>query len=348
MKKKLRSPLYRRRNLMIGILIFAALFTIGTFIVVIPVLIDGAERKAVIKIPVNATDNSVRDTLETYLGKEFADKVMRLVDVREIDWSERHGSYLVEKGDSPYEVLRRIKTGAPMPVKVVVNGFRGVPVLAERLHRKLEFTPEEFQKALYNPELLAKYNLNTDNALALFLNDTYEVYWATKPTDFIEKIGKYYNLFWTEERRKQADQLGLTPAEVITLASIVDEETNTMDEKGKIARLYMNRLEKGMKLQADPTVRFAIGDFTIKRVKGEHLKYQSPYNTYLYGGLPPGPIRTPAKSTIDAVLTSEPNNYIYMCAKEDFSGRHNFAATYEEHLQNAKRYQDELDRRGIE
>lgn len=347
-EKKPRSPLFRRRNIMISILALVALFTIATFILVMPMLVNGAEHEAVIRIPKKATDQNIHDSVSKYLGEEFASRIMRLVKPREVDWSSRHGAYIVEKGDTPFDIMHRLKSGGQMPVKLVINGVRGIPALSERMSRKIDFPADEFSAALSDSVLLKKYNLTPDNALALFINDTYEVYWSAKPREVIERVGKYYLQFWNEERRQKAEALGLTPAEVVTLASIVDEESNTMAEKGKIGRLYWNRLQKGMKLQADPTVRFAIGDFTIKRIKGEHLKYESPYNTYLHNGLPPGPIRTPAKSTIDAVLDSEPSNDIYMCAKEDFSGRHNFAATYEEHLHNAKRYQEELDRRGIE
>ena len=157
----------------------------------------------------------------------------------------------------------------------------------------------------------------------------------------------YRNRFWDKSRRSKAARLGLTPAEVATIASIVEEETAKTDEKPKVARLYLNRLQKGIKLQADPTVKFASGDFSLRRITGKHLAIESPYNTYKISGLPPGPIRVPASSTLDAVLNAPNHNYIYMCAKEDFSGYHNFASDYATHQANARRYQAELNRRGI-
>lgn len=322
--------------------------TLGTFIMAVPMIVNGANRSTVIHIPKKATVQNVQDSLYKYLGEDFTDKVMELLHIRKVNWGLRHGAYAVSKGESAYEVMRRLSGGAQTPVKLVINGFRGLPVLTSRVSNKVDFSESAFENSLANPANLQPYGLTPDQALALFLNDTYEVYWSSSPKTVIDRIGKYYLDFWNTERREKAAALGLTPVQVAILASIVDEETNAITEKGRVGRLYINRLQKGMKLQADPTVRFAIGDFTIKRVKGEHLSYDSPYNTYLYGGLPPGPIRTPSKSTIDAILDSKPTDELYMCAKEDFSGRHNFAVSYEEHLRNAKRYQDELDRRGIE
>lgn len=348
MQKKERSPLFRRRKIMIAILVVAGILTLGTFIMAVPMIVSGADQPVVIHIPKKATVQNVHDSLNKYLGESFTGKVMELLQIRKVNWGLRHGAYSVLKGESPYEVMRKISGGAQTPVKLVINGFRGLPVLTSRVSSKVDFTESAFGNALANPVNLQPYGLTPDQSLALFLNDTYEVYWSSSPKTVIDRIGKYYLDFWTAERREKAAALGLTPAQVAIVASIVDEETNAITEKGRVGRLYINRLQKGMKLQADPTVRFAIGDFTIKRVKGEHLRYDSPYNTYLYGGLPPGPIRTPSKSTIDAILDSKPTDELYMCAKEDFSGLHNFAVSYEEHLRNAKRYQDELDRRGIE
>ena len=171
--------------------------------------------------------------------------------------------------------------------------------------------------------------------------------WSGTPEKIIEKIGKNYSNVWNDERRKKAASLGMTPQQVMILASIVDEETNAASEKGTIGRLYINRLDKGMRLQADPTVKYAIGDFEKKRITKQDLQFESPYNTYRNGGLPPGPIRTTSKRTIDAILDSKPHRYLYMCAREDFSGRHNFAETYGDHTRNALRYQHALDERGI-
>ena len=178
-------------------------------------------------------------------------------------------------------------------------------------------------------------------------DDVYEPSCHTPPTDLLAKTGPNYSPFGNDKNKKTAETLSPPPAEIMTVASITDEETNKLSEKGTIGRLYINRLRKGMRLQADPTVRFALKDYSIRRVTRKHLGVESPYNTYIHKGLPPGPIRTTSRATLDAILDSEPNDYLYMCAKEDFSGTHNFATSFEEHSRNARRYQKALNARGI-
>lgn len=310
-------------------------------------LSGSAPSSATIKIPAGATVTNVTDTLTKYLGKGYAGKVMRLAKMRGTDFSTRHGAYLIEAGENPLTAMRRITGGAQQPVTITINGFRLLPVLEEKVAAKFDFSTDSLKNVLADPELLTRYGLTPSDAMALFLNDSYEFYWSTSPEEIVEKIGMHWNEVWNEERRSKASALGLTPAQLTRIASIVDEETNALEEKGTVGRLYINRLDKGMRLQADPTVRYAVGDFTIRRVTGKHLQVDNPYNTYRYAGLPPGPIRTTSVETIDAILNSTPHDYLYMCAKEDFSGRHNFAVTYAEHQANAKKYQEELNRRGV-
>ena len=163
----------------------------------------------------------------------------------------------------------------------------------------------------------------------------------------VKKIGENYRKVWNTSRMDKAKQLGLSPSDIMIIASIVDEETAKEEDKGKIGRLYINRIKKGMKLQADPTVKYAVGDFSLRRIRGEHLKKESPFNTYLHTGLPPAPIKTTSVATIDSILNSKPNDYLYMCAKDDFSGYHAFASTYQDHLKNARADQRALNKRGI-
>lgn len=210
----------------------------------------------------------------------------------------------------------------------------------------MSFTDAEFIAAL--DSLLPSAGFKSrDSYTAAFLPDTYEFYWTASAASTARKLLETRNAFWNDERRAKARKLGLTPVEAATLASIAEEETNNRDERATVARLYLNRVHKGMRLQADPTIKFALGDFSLRRIRGEHLNVNSPFNTYVNPGIPPGPIRVAEARTIDALLNSAPHDYIYMCAKEDFSGTHNFASDYATHCKNARRYQQALNRRNI-
>lgn len=341
------SYLQKAPRRMLFTLLGLAIAIIAFFVLIYPMAMVGTPKTEIIKIPANATMQNLSDTLSKYYGDSFAGRVMRLVKIRKPDLAARHGAYSIPEGSNALRVTRRLLRGAQAPVKITINGFRNFDEMITRISRKLDFTPDSLKKAATNADTLKPYGLTPEQAMALFLDDTYEFYWSASPQQVVEKIGANYQKMWDSSRRSKAEALGLSPAQVMIISSIVDEETNAGSEKGAIGRLYINRYKKGMRLQADPTVRFANNDFTIRRVKGEHLNADSPYNTYKYAGLPPAPIRTVGRTTIDLILNSEPNDYLYMCAKEDFSGTHNFAATYEEHMANAKRYQRVLDERGI-
>lgn len=305
-----------------------------------------APSSAEIKIPKGASSSQLHDSISKYLGPGYAHKVTRLVSLRRADLSRRHGAYLIEAGMSPLTAMRRLTSGPQNPQTITINGFRQLPLLEQKIAARFDFSPEELDAVLKDPAVMGRYGLTPEAAMALFLNDSYQFYWSASPQEVVEKIGANYNSFWTPERKNKAKALGTDPAGIAIIASITDEETNFLPEKGTVGRLYLNRLRKGMKLEADPTVRFAGGDFSVKRIR-EPKKIQSPFNTYLHTGLPPGPIRTTSAETLDAILESTPHDYIFMCAKEDFSGRHNFATNFNDHLANARRYKRELDRRGI-
>jgi UPF0755 protein len=194
---------------------------------------------------------------------------------------------------------------------------------------------------------MERTGLDSANIKSLFIPNTYEFYWNTTAEGFTDRMIEEHNRFWNADRMAEAEHLGMTPAEVVTLASIVEKETNKNDEKQAIAGVYINRINSGWRLQADPTVVYAIGDFNIKRVLNKHKKYESPYNTYLNLGLPPGPICIPSISSVDAVLNYEDHDFMFFCAKDDLSGYHVFARTNAEHRRNAKRYQEALDERRI-
>lgn len=329
------------------ILSICALCVIVAVIFTAPYLFTGAPKTAEICLPRGCTPEQLTDSLKKHLGDGYTSRVMKVVSLLGSKVADRHGRYTIEEGMSPLTAGRILARGEQTPVKLTVNGFRSVQLLAERISRKMAFSPQDFMCALTDPKTLDKYGLKPGQEMALFLDDTYLVYYYATPQEVIEKIGDNYKKVWKGSRTEKAKKLGLTPADAIIICSIADEETAKSDEKGRITRLYLNRLQKGMKLQADPTVRFAIGDFTIKRVTRPMLSTDSPYNTYRHEGLPPGPIRTTSVATIDALLDSKPSDDLYMCAKEDFSGYHNFSSSYAEHKDNAKRYQKKLNELNI-
>jgi UPF0755 protein len=257
------------------------------------------------------------------------------------------GKYKITRGMSNFGVVRLLRSGKQTPVALVITKLRTKQDLINLIGSKLEADTNVLKHMLTDTVYLAQFGLDTNTAICAVMPDSYELYWNTSADKAFRKIAKQYTAFWTEKRKQKAQQLGLTPQECITIASIVTEESNKSDEWPKIASVYYNRVQKGMKLQADPTARFAWGDFTIKRITSQQTSLASAYNTYYITGLPPGPICTPNGKAIDAVLNMASTNYLYFCAKEDFSGYHNFAATYEDHQKNANRYHDALNARGI-
>lgn len=246
------------------------------------------------------------------------------------------------------QTFRYIANGRQAPVSLTIRSVRTLGDLAKDVSKKMMFTRSEFLDSITSDEICKKYGYTPETIIAMFVPNTYDFYWDTTIARFMEKMDKENKRFWTFERTEKAEKAGFTKVEVMTLASIVDEETDNEAEMPKIAGMYINRLKAKMPLQADPTVKFAIGKFEAHRIYHKWLSYDSPYNTYKYKGLPPGPIRIPCVAAIDAVLNYVHHNYMYMCAKEDFSGTHNFAETYEEHQKNADRYAKALTEHGIE
>jgi UPF0755 protein len=261
--------------------------------------------------------------------------------------SLKPGRYRLAKGMNNRSIINMLKSGNQEPVKLKFQNLRKKDNFAAYLSNNLEPDSLTFISLLDSAALIEKYGFNKDNSYVMFIPNTYEMYWNITASDFFDRMHKEYEKFWNDERKQKAAALNLTPIQVSILASIVDAEALYDKEMPIIAGLYLNRLNKGILLQADPTVIFANNDFTVKRVTNSLLQVQSKYNTYKYVGLPPGPIMMPSINAIDAVLNREKNNYIYMCAKEDFSGYHNFAVTVQEHELNAKKYRDALNKRNI-
>lgn len=259
----------------------------------------------------------------------------------------RTGRYAVGPGMNNLTLLKDLLRGHQVATRVTFNNIRFKEDLAERLDEQLMFSGDALLTLLNDSAYCDSLGFTPQTVVSLFIPNTYEVYWNIPVEKLIQRMKKEYDAFWNDDRLAKAKSLNLTPAEVATLASIVEEETAAADEYPIVAGLYLNRLRIGMPLQADPTVKFAVGDFSLKRILFEHLEIESPYNTYKYAGLPPGPLRLPSIKGMDAVLNHMQHNYLYMCAKEDFSGRHNFASTLAEHARNASRYRAALNRRGI-
>lgn len=259
----------------------------------------------------------------------------------------RPGRYEIKPGMNNFTLVRTLRSGRQTPVKLTFNNIRTKEQLAGRLSKQLMADSVSIVTLMNDTAFLASYGLNPNTVVALFIPDTYEVFWNVNAEGIFQRMKKEYDKFWTGERKAKAAAIPLTPVEVSTLASIVEEETNSKTERPMVAGLYINRLKKDMPLQADPTLKFAMGDFNIKRLKLEHILKISPYNTYRNHGLPPGPIRVASTNAIDAVLNYMKHDYIYMCAKETFNGEHNFAESYSDHQINAKKYQKALDDRKI-
>ncbi len=263
------------------------------------------------------------------------------------DKSVKAGRYKIRNDQSNNDLVNMLRSGKQDPVMVVFNNVRTLNHVAGKVSKYLEKDSADFATYFSNPELPAGYGFKASDFTSMFVPETYEFFWNTSPEVFTERMQKEYDKFWKGERDRKAQSMEMSRSEVVTLASIVDEETLYNDENARVAGLYVNRLERGIALQADPTLKFALGDFSRQRILNVDKEIDSPYNTYKFKGLPPGPIAIPSVSAIDGVLNYESHNYLYMCAKADFSGHHAFARNYSQHKKNAREYQRALNKRRI-
>lgn len=259
------------------------------------------------------------------------------------DTKVRAGRYVIEQGTSIYGIVKMLRSGRQTAINLVINKLRTKEDFAKKIAANFECDSIDVISLLNNNDSLYKYRLDTNTAMTAVIPNTYSFMWNTPAHRIFKKLFEEHEIFWNDERKKKAAGLNLTPQQAYILASIVEEETNKDEDKGKIASVYLNRIETGMHLGADPTVKFAMRDFGLKRIYHKHLQFPSPYNTYLQSGLPPGPICTPSTKTIDAVLNSPTTSYLYFVARPDLRGYSNFSVTYDEHLRNAKAYQMALD-----
>lgn len=259
--------------------------------------------------------------------------------------SIKAGCYIIRNGESSWDVMQRINRGEQTPVKLTINNVRTAEQFASKVSRQLMTDSISIMEFITDTNCMKKLGFAPHELFVLVVSDTYEMWWTIPVEALMKRLAREHDKFWNRhERDRRAEALGLTRTEVVTLASIVDEETSKAEERRRIAGLYLNRLHCGMLLQSDPTVKYATGDFKLTQILYSHLAIDNPYNTYRYAGLPPGPIRLPNTATIDAVLDAEQHNYLYMCADASLNGTHKFATTLSQHNVNARQYHAALRR----
>ena len=305
------------------------------------------DSSTLLKIPHNTDYQGLLDSLYTKGIVIHRKNFEWWAKLKKLDKNVKAGNFRVKSAMTNKELVNLLINGLQEPVRVVINNVRLKEDLAAKLGSQLEPDSIRFLSALNDKQFAKKYGLTTETILTLIIPNTYEFYWTTSVEGFFEKINQEHKKFWNQKRLKLAEEKKLTPTEVSILASIVQKESNKNDEKPTVASVYLNRLRRGWKLQADPTVVFALQDFEIRRVLTKHLDFDSPYNTYKYEGLPPGPICLPSSTSINAVLNAEDTDYLFFCAKDDFSGYHAFAKTAAGHGQNARKYRRALNKRKI-
>lgn len=341
-------PNKRIKIFILGLSLFSAMFSYYVWQVFkTPNFNVTSKKDFALLIPAGSDFATVLDTLKKHdmvrdqLSFRFLAKVMGVSN------RVRPGRYTISSEMGNFELLRKMRNGKQDAIKVVINNFRLKEEIAGRLGKQLPFDSTYIYRMLDSNAVVSAYGYTKETIPCLFIPDTYEVFWTSSFDDFMKKMQKANKRFWNEKRVSQASALGLSPIQAGVLASIVYGESKESAEQARIAGVYWNRFRTGMPLQADPTIVFAWKDFTIKRVTGKYTLINSPFNTYRNVGLPPGPISIPPIDVIDKVLNLEKHEYVYFCAKEDFSGFHNFAVTYEEHMVNAAKFQAALNANNI-
>ncbi len=340
----------KRKRFMIGMVIFSVI--LSSFSFYFYQVFYGAnillEKQAeVVLIDRDDTFDSLRNKLydgvivDEILSFSFVAKALGYQD------NVKPGVYLLEPEMNNLEVVRRLRAGDQIPIDITFNNVRFKEDLVEKIADDTGINSTEFLILLNDNEYLSTLGFDKETIMAMFIPNTYEVYWTISPKALFDRMKKEYDKFWNSDRKAKAEALGLSPVEISILASIVQDEMYIVSESPKIAGLYVNRIKKNMLLQADPTVKFALGDFSIQRVLIADTRIDSPYNTYKYRGLPPGPINLPTIASLDAVLNYEKHDYLYMCAREDFSGYHRFAKDLTQHNKNARLLHKALNDRKI-
>ncbi len=336
----------KRRGIRYGIAVVLAAVVAGGYFAFRYYRSTAVMRDGVVLIPTSSDFGQLCDSLSASGLLRNEKKFERLARMRKLDRAVRPGRYALEAGTTYAELIDRLRAGLQSPVRVTFNTVRTLDRLAGSVSRRIELDSASLAETLTDPATAERYGYTPQTFMAMFVPDTYEMYWNCSAGDFLDRMKRESDRFWKEREAKLA-RSGLSREEAVTLASVVYEETKRKEEMPRVAGVYVNRLRRGMPLQADPTVKFALGDFSIRRVLFAHLEVDSPYNTYKHAGLPPGPICMPSIAAIDAVLDFEAHDYLYFCAKDDLSGAHVFARTLPEHNRNAQAYARALNRRGI-
>jgi UPF0755 protein len=334
----------------LGVIFIAAILAV--FFIVKPffssVIRSGKENPYTLYIPTGSGFEDVVDILkkDTVLLHENAFR--KVAGLMSYDKDEvPSGRYILHSGLNAREVVGKLRSGNQDAVNVVINNVRTLADLSGKLSQYLEADSLAILSYLTNTDVLRDYGLTAETMITLFIPNTYQLFWNTKPEKLLQRMKKEHDRFWTQDKLDKIRKLGISPVEAYTLASIVEKESNYAPERPAIAGVYLNRIKQGMKLQADPTVVFATGQYDLKRVLYTHLETDSPYNTYKYPGIPPGPIYMPSISSLEAVINAENHDYIFFCAKPDNSGQHVFAATLDEHDKNARLFSEWLNKIGI-
>lgn len=341
----------KKKLLLVLIIAFSVLGISMTFyfyqVFFSPNVLLESEQPVALRIPSNANYKFVANKL--YEDQIISDAVSFGFVAKVLDYQElvKPGLYTIKPDMTNLELVRLLRSGDQTPVKITFNNVRTKEDLAEKITANLEIDSTQFLNLIQDSVYIRKFDFDEETIMSMFIPNTYEVWWNTSPEALFDRMYREYNDFWTDARKDKAKQMGLNQKEVSTLASIVQAESQKSDERPRIAGVYLNRLRLNMPLQADPTLVFALGDFSLKRVLNIHKETESPYNTYKYAGLPPGPINLPDINSLEAVLNAEDHKFLYFCAKEDFSGYHSFATSLAQHNANARRYQAALNQARI-
>jgi len=347
MRKKYKKNVRHYLLLFLILLSTTAYISYSYYVKIFHAVVDFVEEERTFYVHSNWSFEDLKEALLTDGIIQNLESFLWVADKKQFS-SPKAGKYSIKKGMSNNELVNLFRSGKQETVALTFNTIRTPQELAGKIGNQLESDSLELIRLIQSPNYAKKFGFNSNTFFSMFIPNTYDFYWSTSAEEFISRMASEYKKYWNEERKEKARNLGLSQSEVAILASIVQaEQMIRIDERPRVAGLYINRLKRGMRLQSDPTLVFAHGDFGINRVLNKHKSIESPYNTYKYTGLPPGPINLPELSSLEAVLNYEHHEYIYMCAKADFSSYHNFSKSLRQHNIYARQYQNELNSRRI-